>query len=383
MPFNPEKNYDLYEILCKAEAGDRDAMLEAVNLMAVEGYAEEDEDGDIRKKYVRYLTILADQGCSDPDSRTEARIMLGEVYARGKFVPRDAERALQLYELAAKDGALVAWECIGDMYYLGSGVPQNYKKAHAYYMKAGRSIKNGSHSLSTWYRLGEMYRQGLGVKQNPDKALECYSKALDDEPDGFPDDFDMPCLLRYCQLALQGVTEIDDKDSMKDIWNTLENIRDYYKAHTAELAETNMSFEELDQLIEDAKKQWEELPEKGIAYNFDVTTPMSLDDFNEKIRDTIWNLESKYEEFLVAGIENTREDKISAVQTYVRSDFSYHVEIIRMLNLAKKEWLCFTTQKPLTMEETINLFKSVLVDCKTPDLSQWKDITYEAHHGRT
>ena len=54
-----------------------------------------------------------------------------------------------------------------------------------------------------------------------------------------------------------------------------------------------------------------------------------------------------------------------------------------MINPAKKGWQCFTPQKSLDMEETISLFKSVLVDGKTPDLTQWKDITYEAHHGRT
>lgn len=261
MPYNPEKQYDLYAILQKAEAGDRDAMQEAVNLMAVEGYAEDDETGDIREKYVRYLTILAEQGCSDPDSQTEARIMLGEVYARGKFVARDGVKALQLYQSAAEDGALVAWECIGDMYYLGNGVPQNYKKAHAYYMKAGRSIQNGSHTLSTWYRLGEMYRQGLGVKQNLDKALACYSKALDDAEAGFPDDFDMPCLLRYAQLVLQGVAEVEGKDNMEAIWHGLEDIRDYYRRHPEELAEIEMPSVELDQLVEAARKHWKEMPE--------------------------------------------------------------------------------------------------------------------------
>lgn len=380
MPYYIDRQYDLYEILQKAEAGDRDAMLDAVNLMAVQGLAWDDETGDIREKYVRYLTILAEQGCSDPDGCRDARIMLADVYARGKFVPQDAVKAIQLYESAAKDGALVAYEFMGDLYYAGNGVPRDYEKAYACYTKTGADPEEADHSLSTWYRLGELYRQGLGVEENRDKALACYGQALEEQSDRYSDDFKMPCLVRYAQLVME---KVEDKDTMEEIWHSLDGIRDYYATHPDNLEGTDITQEELEETVKRVKEAWEEMPEHGTAYNFDVTTPMSLEEFNKKIRDTLVDLEDKYEEFLVAGIENPREDRITAVQAYVREDYKYHVEIVRTAEPEKHDWLCFTPKRALDMDEAIDIFKRVLVDGETPDLSTWKDITFAAHHGRT
>jgi len=377
MPFDPEKQYDLYEILRKAEAGDRDAMLEAVNLMAVENLPWDDKTGDIREKYVRYLEVLAKEGCTDPDGKTDSQIMLADVYAKGELVARDTLSAIRLYELAAADGAIVANEFIGDLYYEGRGVPQNYKKAHTYYTKNDKRIKKGNHTLSTWYRLGEMYRLGLGIKKNMDKAVECYGKAFD-TLNGYPDYFQYPCVFRHDQIVVMEHYQIHERKELEDICHDLREIQNHFKENPDGLKRTDITIEEINKVVEEAEKQLREFPEEGEFHSFECKPPITLEEFHENVQDVIMDLEDKDGECLVVTLRGRRKDRITCIQTYLNHNFTYHVEVLRNTGRKKTDWQCLTPSHYLTMEETVEVFKALLVENRTPDLTSWQDMTEKA-----
>ena len=63
---------------------------------------------------------------------------------------------------------------LGNLYYDGDGVKQDYKKAREFYNKAcemGNALGCGA--------LGSLYQYGLGVRQNDSKAMEFFGKACD------------------------------------------------------------------------------------------------------------------------------------------------------------------------------------------------------------
>jgi uncharacterized protein len=66
------------------------------------------------------------------------------------------KEAAKWYKLAAEQGNSIAQADLGDAYYEGKGVPQNYKEAVKWWEKSG--MRN--------YSLGKAYRDGKGVSQN-------------------------------------------------------------------------------------------------------------------------------------------------------------------------------------------------------------------------
>lgn len=161
MHYDPDKKYNLYELIQKADGGDIEAMGTLVAVLAVEGYVEKEPDGDIARRYVSYLQQLADAG------EAEAYIMLGDAYKDGKGVQQNRTEAVRLYEKAVENGILFGNECIGMLYYDDC----NYERAFEYLTK-----DDGSKSPCSYYALGEMFRQGLYVTQNDKKACEYYAE---------------------------------------------------------------------------------------------------------------------------------------------------------------------------------------------------------------
>ena len=60
---------------------------------------------------------------------------------------------------------------LGDSYYNGQGVPQDYKEAVKWYMKAGTG--------NSYYRLGLCYEHGNGVTKDEKEAVKWYTKAAE------------------------------------------------------------------------------------------------------------------------------------------------------------------------------------------------------------
>ena len=73
---------------------------------------------------------------------------------------------------SAKRGDAYAQYCLGDMYFYGDGVKQDYRKAREWFEKAATQDE-----LTAQCYLGDMYLYGLGVKQDYNKAHEWYRKA--------------------------------------------------------------------------------------------------------------------------------------------------------------------------------------------------------------
>ena len=129
MFFIPGKQYNLRELLQKAEKGDLDAMETAVILISAEGYTDDDPEGEIAERQVRYLRTLAESG------RSFAYIMLGGAYLKGEGTPQNATEAIRWYEKAAESGIHFGNECIGMLYYEGRDIPCDYQKAYEYFTR--------------------------------------------------------------------------------------------------------------------------------------------------------------------------------------------------------------------------------------------------------
>ena len=76
--------------------------------------------------------------------------------------------------MAAKRGVDSAQYNLGDMYFNGEGVDQDYTKAFEWYEMAAKQ----GHFLSQ-LRLGKMYSNGEGVRKNTVIAKEWFSKVCD------------------------------------------------------------------------------------------------------------------------------------------------------------------------------------------------------------
>ena len=73
---------------------------------------------------------------------------------------------------AAKKGNILAQSQLGNMYYRGVGVDQDFHEAVLWYEKAGNRG-----DASSQFRLGMMYANGIGVEQNVSEAVDLLKKA--------------------------------------------------------------------------------------------------------------------------------------------------------------------------------------------------------------
>ncbi len=87
------------------------------------------------------------------------------MYYEGTEVPQDYKKAAHWFRKAAEQGYSVAQHNLGVMYNNGQGIPQDYKEAIVWYSKAAAQGKSSSqHNLSVIYGKGE------GVPQDYVKA---------------------------------------------------------------------------------------------------------------------------------------------------------------------------------------------------------------------
>ena len=78
---------------------------------------------------------------------------------------------MKWYQKAADQGNASAQNNIGDLYYWGNGVKQDYEEAMKWYRKAaaqGNAIAQ--------MNIGHLYDQGKGVKQDYEEAMKWYRK---------------------------------------------------------------------------------------------------------------------------------------------------------------------------------------------------------------
>jgi hypothetical protein len=91
----------------------------------------------------------------------KAQLSLGVIYYLGQGVPKDYKEAAKWLRLAAKQGRAKAQNLLGAIYDLGLGVPQDYQEAAKWYrLSAEQGDADGQ------YNLGIMYARELGVPQD-------------------------------------------------------------------------------------------------------------------------------------------------------------------------------------------------------------------------
>lgn len=104
----------------------------------------------------------------------EAQTDLGILYYRGRGVPKDYAKAVELWRKAAAQGDAQAENNLGEAHEAGAGVPQNYEEAAKWNLKAAEQ----GHPVAQ-FELGGMYATGRGVSRDLVKAYVWSSLAAE------------------------------------------------------------------------------------------------------------------------------------------------------------------------------------------------------------
>ncbi|CAO3567022.1 unnamed protein product [Mortierella alpina] len=99
-------------------------------------------------------------------------LQIGNTYYKGGDLEQDYSKALEWYFKASDAGDTDAMLNIGSMYRTGQGVEQDDGKALEWYLKA-----SDTGNAKAMFNISIMYRTGQGVEQDDGKALEWYLKA--------------------------------------------------------------------------------------------------------------------------------------------------------------------------------------------------------------
>ena len=99
---------------------------------------------------------------------------LGQLYRKGRGVPKNYKKAEHLFRKAIERDSVAAMHNLGVMYEKGEGVKQDYGEAVRLYQQA--AAKGSAVAMNN---LGVMYYNGQGVDKDHRKAVKWYFKAAD------------------------------------------------------------------------------------------------------------------------------------------------------------------------------------------------------------
>lgn len=102
----------------------------------------------------------------------KAQFNIGEMYAKGDGILKDAAKAMEWYQKAAAQGNAEAQKTIGMFYRDGFGITKNADKALDWFQKAA-----AQGNVNAQISLGVMYTIGEGVPKDAAKAFEWFQKA--------------------------------------------------------------------------------------------------------------------------------------------------------------------------------------------------------------
>ena len=103
-----------------------------------------------------------------------AQKILGDIYYGGKGVPQNYSLAAQFYREAGDQGDMHSQKKLADMYRFGNGVGRDCDEALKWYMKAA-----SQGDIESAAELGDMYYDGEGIPQNYTLAAKWYQMAAD------------------------------------------------------------------------------------------------------------------------------------------------------------------------------------------------------------
>ena len=121
----------------------------------------------------KYFEIACNKGNGDL-GQALACSSLGEMYYDGKGVRQDYAKAAELWKKACDMEDANACFNLGVMYWTGEGVREDYAKAVEPYKKAC-----DMEYANACFNLGALYYDGKGVRQDYAKAAELWKKACD------------------------------------------------------------------------------------------------------------------------------------------------------------------------------------------------------------
>ncbi len=161
----------LLALIEAADNGDRDAMIDFISLTSLN--TELSRDPLIEERRKEYIGILVNTGNS------AGFILAGDGYRTGDGVEKNVERAVAYYYLAANTGETFGYELVAQMHIEGDGLPINYDIAYEYLKKSEEANNGELRSDSGNFFMGEVYYFGLSVPQDWKKAKEYYLEVID------------------------------------------------------------------------------------------------------------------------------------------------------------------------------------------------------------
>ena len=153
-------------------------------------YCKTSEETETEKRRIKLYTSSAE------NNDVTAQFILGECYYYGWGVEQDYKQAVVWYRKAAEQGDATAQCNLGVCYDNGQGVEQDHKQAVAWYRKAAEQGYARAQS-----NLGYCYDVGQGVEQDYKQAVAWYKKAA--EQGNAP----AQCNLGVCYKNGQGVEQ--------------------------------------------------------------------------------------------------------------------------------------------------------------------------------
>jgi TPR repeat protein len=152
-----------------ADQNNADAQLELARI-----YADGKQVPQDYTKAAKYLSACP---------RLEAKYLLANLYFEGLGVSRDAKQGIDLLKKASRLMPVASLR-LGDIYWSGSLVKQNYKEAVVNYQNIALLDSTSAQAPRAMYMMGLATRDGLGVKKNPDEAcLYCILATALGSPD--------------------------------------------------------------------------------------------------------------------------------------------------------------------------------------------------------
>ncbi|KAI9334528.1 kinase-like domain-containing protein [Obelidium mucronatum] len=139
-----------------------------------------DQDPTKRPSFEEIIKIIQDQSFSLPQSISSLSLVsdengrnnLGDMYFYGQGVAQDYTKAVEWYSLAANEGNAAAQFNLGTMYRDGTGVVQDYSIAVELFTLAANQG-----DAAAQFALAVMYENGQGVAPDHAKAVEWYTLA--------------------------------------------------------------------------------------------------------------------------------------------------------------------------------------------------------------
>lgn|GEM_PF-3961607 len=158
---------------------------------------------------------------------------IGQLKQLKKYhINKEYDKEIELAHWLIENDEILSTEAaaiLGDRYYTGDGVEQNYTKAVEYYKRVAENnidipkrIRTKSAVVHSMITLGKLHSQGIGVEQNYDKAVEYYNKAIIHSKI-----YDQIMIQRWRVIYVILILEIMHKDGI-GIRQDLEKAKEYY-----------------------------------------------------------------------------------------------------------------------------------------------------------